>query len=145
MMNRYVGILFGIMSQRVLGQYDPVQCFGDVSTVQTDGSEHRFVLFEELRMCRSQASHGGEIAACGGGEEPFAIGELGPHCAVAHQEFDHLLAAGEHGVLDDQFARIKVDPAGIRAVLQQPARALDVVGHGVAEKLGEGARTPLAA
>ena len=27
-MNRYVGILFGIMSQRVLGQYDPVLSLG---------------------------------------------------------------------------------------------------------------------
>jgi coenzyme F420 biosynthesis associated uncharacterized protein len=35
MMNRYVGVLFGIMSQRVLGQYDPVLSLGPPPEGQT--------------------------------------------------------------------------------------------------------------
>jgi coenzyme F420 biosynthesis associated uncharacterized protein len=35
MMNRYVGVLFGIMSQRVLGQYDPVLSLGAPPEGQT--------------------------------------------------------------------------------------------------------------
>lgn len=35
LMNRYIGVLFGIMSQRVLGQYDPVLSFGPPPQGQT--------------------------------------------------------------------------------------------------------------
>ena len=57
--------------------------------------------------------------------------------AVPHQQLHKILPAGEQRVLDHGLLRIGVGSRGVRAVRQQPRRALRVLGNGIAQEIVE--------
>src|SRR6185437_2055435 len=105
--------------------------------LQADDGKHRFGLLKEFRIPLGQAPQVCNIATQSGHEKSLVFGKLGPDCALADQELRYVLAPAQHGMLDDRLPRVEVDATCIRAVLQQPASSLDVVGHCVAEKIGQ--------
>jgi coenzyme F420 biosynthesis associated uncharacterized protein len=83
-MNRYVGVLFGIMSQRVLGQYDPVLSLGPV-----DGATPALYLVEPNIASFARAA--------GAPTEPLR------RWLILH-ELTHAWQFGEHPWLRDHLA-----------------------------------------
>src|SRR5688572_39680 len=116
----------------------------DIVTATTDDVEHCFMMAEKLRVHQCQPANLGDLATSDRSEETLLIGESGPRCAVPHEQFCHVLTTSEEGMCNDRFARVKVDPARISTVLQQPAHPLDVIGRCVAEKVSKCARNVLA-
>ena len=84
-MNRYIGVLFGIMAQRVLGQYDPVLSIGPV----IDGSTPALYLVEP--------NLDGFSTAAGAPLEPLR------RWLILH-ELTHAWQFGEHPWLRDHLA-----------------------------------------
>jgi coenzyme F420 biosynthesis associated uncharacterized protein len=123
-MNRYVGVLFGIMSQRVLGQYDPVLSLGPV-----DGATPALYLVEPNLESFARVA--------GAPAEPLR------RWLILH-ELTHAWQFGEHPWLGDHLATMM--ETMIKSSLAQ-AMADEGGGHPnprqLIERLPEAVRTQL--